>query len=297
MYPNIAISNNIYPEHLSQNFAVIYKELYEERKKYPKGTPENLMIKLSLNSAYGKSNDKHSFLYDPKFTMSVTLNGQLSLLLLVDRLICIQGLKIVQVNTDGVTVALPRDKEQEYKDVCQKWQKDVKLELEFADYSKMFIRDVNNYVALYTNTKVKYKGAYVSDGLGWHQNQSSMVIQKAACAKMLYGTDLKEFISKHYNDGNIFDFMLRTKVDRSSRLITLDENNNETEEQRICRYYISNKGKKLVKIMKPLNEGEVDRRFAIDSEWLVTTCNDMQNYKGDVNFEYYIKEAEKLVIS
>jgi hypothetical protein len=215
----------------------------------------------------------------------------------VDRLICIQGLKIVQVNTDGVTVALPRDKEQEYKDVCQKWQKDVKLELEFADYSKMFIRDVNNYVALYTNTKVKYKGAYVSDGLGWHQNQSSMVIQKAACAKMLYGTDLKEFISKHYNDGNIFDFMLRTKVDRSSRLITLDENNNETEEQRICRYYISNKGKKLVKIMKPLNEGEVDRRFAIDSEWLVTTCNDMQNYKGDVNFEYYIKEAEKLVIS
>lgn len=297
MYPNIAISNQIYPEHLSKDFIPIYKEFYEERKKYDKGTSENLMIKLGLNSVYGKSNDKHSFLYDPKFTMSVTLNGQLSLLLLADRLLFIEGLKIVQVNTDGITVALPRDKAKEYKEVCQKWQNDVKLELEFVDYSKMFIRDVNNYIAVKTDGKVKYKGAYVFDGLGWHQNQSAMVIQKAACAKMLTGVDIAEFISKHYNDGNIFDFMLRTKVDRSSRLITLDENNIETEEQRICRYYISNNGKKLVKIMKPLKEGEEDRRFAIDSEWLVNTCNDMQNYKGDVNFEYYIKEAEKLVIS
>ena len=64
MYPNIAIANRVYPEHLGESFCDSYKELYQERKKYPKGTPENLNIKLSLNSVYGKSSDKYSPFYD-----------------------------------------------------------------------------------------------------------------------------------------------------------------------------------------------------------------------------------------
>ena len=78
MYPNIAISNKIYPEHLSEMFCVIYQDMYEQRKSYAKGTAENAMLKLALNGTYGKSNDKYSVFYDPKFTMSITINGQLS---------------------------------------------------------------------------------------------------------------------------------------------------------------------------------------------------------------------------
>jgi hypothetical protein len=42
-----------------------------------KGTPENAMLKLALNGAYGKSLSKYSVLYDPKFGITVTVNGQL----------------------------------------------------------------------------------------------------------------------------------------------------------------------------------------------------------------------------
>ena len=136
MYPNISISNRLHPEHLTEKFCDIYKSLYEERKSYPKGSAENSMLKLALNSCYGKSNDKFSVFYDPKFTMSITINGQLSLLMLADRLLQIEGLKLIQLNTDGITVALLRETEEQYNTVCKQWEKDVGLELEFADYSK-----------------------------------------------------------------------------------------------------------------------------------------------------------------
>ena len=53
MYPNIAIANNVYPEHLNRSFCKSYEDFYNERKKFAKGTSENLAIKLGLNATYG----------------------------------------------------------------------------------------------------------------------------------------------------------------------------------------------------------------------------------------------------
>lgn len=149
MYPNLAISNGIYPEHLGQTFCTIYKEMYLQRKSYDKKSAENAMLKLALNGTYGDSNSEFSPLYDPKFTMSITVNGQLSLCMLAERLLKIEGLNLIQVNTDGITVYMPRSKKEQYDAVCDQWQKEVKLDLEYADYSKMCVRDVNSYVAIY----------------------------------------------------------------------------------------------------------------------------------------------------
>ena len=52
-YPNMAISNRIYPEHLSEQFCDSYEDFYKERGNYAKGTGENLAIKLGLNATYG----------------------------------------------------------------------------------------------------------------------------------------------------------------------------------------------------------------------------------------------------
>jgi hypothetical protein len=298
MYPNIAISNRIYPEHLGEKFCDIYQDMYEQRKSYAKNTAENAMLKLALNGTYGKSNDKYSVFYDPKFTMSITINGQLSLLMLADRLLQIEGLKLVQLNTDGLTVAMLRSTEEQYKEICTQWQSDVKLELEFVDYSKMIIRDVNNYIAVYTNGKTKRKGAYQYEGLGWHQNQSALVIPMAAEASMTTGVDVREFIKQHFEAGNIFDFMLRTKVPRSSKLVLEFEDGRVLAQQRICRYYPCVSGGKLIKLMPALPDSEdrSDRRLGIDTAWNVKTCNNMQDFEGDIDFEYYVQEAEKLVI-
>lgn len=291
-YPNMAISNEVYPLHLGKEFCRIYKEMYDQRKSFSKGSAENAMLKLALNGTYGKSNDKYSVFYDPQFTMTITINGQLTLLMLTDRLLDIEGLKIVQMNTDGITVAYRRETEEEYFAVCNQWQKDVKLELEYADYSKMIIRDVNNYIALYTDGKVKRKGVYQYEGLGWHQNQGGLVIPMAAEAFMLHGIPVEEFIMNH---PNIFDFMLRTKVPRSSRLV-LEYEDREELQQNICRYYISKEGGKLVKIMPPIEAGGEERRLGIDTSWNVKTCNNMKDFDGSIDFDYYISEAKKLCI-
>jgi hypothetical protein len=295
MYPNLAIANRIYPEHLGEAFCDIYEGLYIQRKSYGKNTPENAMLKLALNGTYGKSNDKYSVFYDPKFTMQITINGQLSLLMLVDRLLKINDIKLVQLNTDGVTVAMLRDTEDEYKQVCAQWEKDVGLQLEFVDYSKMYIRDVNNYIAVYTDGKTKRKGAYQFEGLGWHQNQGGLVIPMAAEACMIKGIDVEEFIRNHKEK---FDFMLRTKVPRSSKLIMRMEDGTEVQQQNICRYYPSVNGGKLIKVMPPLEgkESIEDRELGIDTQWNVKTCNNIENFEWDIDYNYYIAEAKKLII-
>lgn len=293
MYPNIAISNDVYPEHLSKEFCVIYKDVYEQRKSFDKKSAENAMLKLALNGVYGDSNNEFSVFYDSQYTMKITINGQLSLCLLAEKLLGIDGLKIVQVNTDGITVLCPRDKRSEYDNICAAWQKQVKLQLEFAFYDKMFIRDVNNYIAVYTDGKTKNKGAYEYKDLGWHKNHSSLVIPMAAEAAMLKGTDPREFIMNHKDK---FDFMLRTKVPRSSRLVLVNEDGTETQQQNICRYYPCKNGGKLVKIMPPLDGEEEERRLGIDTEWNVKTCNNMDDFNNDIDYDYYVAEAEKLII-
>ena len=298
-YPNMAISNKIYPMHLGETFCTIYKDVYVQRQSFKKGTSGNAIMKLALNGVFGDSGSEFSPFFDSSFLLKITINGQLSLCLLAERLLEIPELEIIQVNTDGITVKYPRQHEELYYKICDDWQKHVKLELEYADYESMHIANVNNYIARYTNGKVKLKGAYVSDELGWHQNHSAKVIQMAAAAEMLEGVPVEEFIRNHKNK---YDFLLRTKVPRSSSLVLLTQIDDEglefeeTKLQNICRYYACKEGGKLVKVMPPL-EGSTDfRRIGIDTDWNVKTCNNIEAFRWDVDYDYYITEAKKLVI-
>jgi hypothetical protein len=293
MYPNIAISNKVFPHHLSDKFCTIYEDVYNQRKSYAKDTAENAMLKLALNGVYGDSNNKFSPFYDPQYTMSITINGQLSLCLLAEKLLDVEGLILIQVNTDGVTALVPRKKRSEYDAICTAWQQQVKLQLEFAEYSKMIIRDVNNYIAVYTNGKTKRKGAYQYEGLGWHQNQGSLVIQRAVEAKMLYDVDVDTFIRGH---SNIYDFMLRTKVPRSSKLTLTMADGSEVQQQNVCRYYVCKDGGVLTKVMPPLVEDGEDRRMSVESGWSVKTCNNIKDFTGNIDYRYYIAEANKLLV-
>ena len=54
----------------------------------------------------------------------------------------------------------------------------------------------------------------------------------------------------------------------------------EIPQQNICRYYPSVNGGKLVKIMPPLVKGGDERRLGIDTEWDVSTCNNVSDSSG-----------------
>src|SRR5699024_7429724 len=134
--------------------------VYQQRKGYAKGTAENAMLKLALNGVYGDSNNQYSPFYDPQYTMSITINGQLLLCMLAEALMQADAVQMIQINTDGLTIRCPRNLQPWVQQVQAWWEKMTSLELEAAEYSRMFIRDVNNYVAEYTDGKLKRKGAY-----------------------------------------------------------------------------------------------------------------------------------------
>jgi DNA polymerase elongation subunit (family B) len=207
-YPNLAISNGFYPQHLGREFCNIYQHLYEQRKTYPKKSAENAMLKLALNGVYGDSNNQFSIFYDPLFTMSITLNGQLLLCVLAEGLMEIEGLTLIQLNTDGLTVRVPRANKWLVDTAAAAWQYKTKLQLEESVYKAMFIRDVNNYLAVYENGTVKRKGAYEYD-MDWSQNHGGMVVAKVAEKVLVDGAPIRKTLEQW---PDIMDFMLRTKV-------------------------------------------------------------------------------------
>lgn len=289
-YPSLAIVNGIFPEHLGKEFCLIYKRLKEQRMLYKKGSPENAALKLALNGVYGDSNNKFSPFYDPQYTMSITINGQLLLCMLAEKLMKIEGLEMIQANTDGVTIRIDRNRLDELSNVCKEWESITKLELESARYSRMFIRDVNNYVAEYESGKLKRKGVYEYE-LDWHKNFSCLVVQRAAEAHLIRGCDIEEFIRNH-NDP--YDFYLRAKVPRSSRLV-IRSGEEEKLLRNITRYYVSNQGGQLIKIMPPLpKKPDKEREISVNKGWNVTV-HDVIAPLEDINYDFYINETEKLV--
>lgn len=296
-YPNLAISNKLYPEHLSNEFCKIYQQVYNMRKEHAKGTAENAMLKLALNGVYGDSNNVYSPFYDTQYTLSITINGQLMLCMLAEQLRD-DGIEMIQINTDGLTIKVRKDRVAHMKQVCHAWEKHTGLELESAQYKSMFVKDVNNYLAEKTNGDIKRIGtyAYVTPLIdpytrerGWHQDHSMLVVRKAAEAAMIQGTPVSDFIMNH-NDP--MDFQLSVKVPQSSRLEIGSE-----KIQNTTRYYVTTDGESLTKVMPPLKGKTAERRIGVQSGWTVTVTNNMSNFRwGNINWYFYIKEAEKLVI-
>ena len=292
-YPNLAITNGFHPQHLGKDFVAIYKHLFEQRKQYPKKSAESAMLKLALNGVYGDSNNQFSVFYDPLFTMSITLNGQLLLCLLAEGLMTIPGLRLIQVNTDGLTVRVPRSHKVLVDLARMAWQDRTGLNLEEAVYRRMSIRDVNNYLAEYEDGSVKRKGAYEWK-TQWHQNAGGLVIPKVAEKVLVEGAPIRDTIEKW---PDIMDFMLRTKVPRSSYLAIEYPGQQPQQLQNITRYYIAKDGGRLFKWLPPLKGKHEWRKIGVESGWGVQPCNDIRDAgKLAVDVDYYVREVEKLCL-
>jgi hypothetical protein len=301
-YPNLAIKNKLFPEHLGVEFCDIYEDRYYERGKYPKGSILNTSIKLELNGAYGKSNSKFSVFYDPKYTMSITINGQLLIVMLAEQLMEIS--QLLQANTDGVTIRVHKSNVYIVEDIIKWWQELTSLTLETAHYSKMIIKDVSNYLAVYTNGKVKRKGAAfkTKKELELHENHSALVVQEAINDYFIYGTNPIEFLNSYLEKNGIMDFCLRAKIQKQHQLVL----RTATEDillQKTVRYIVANEqdGNSLIKIMPPL-EKKPDkwRESEIEAGWKCIVLNDLRNVnleeiKEKINLTYYLNEVNKVI--
>lgn len=288
-YPNIAINFGIYPEHLGPDFVRVYKEIYRLRQiaKQKKIKTDDVGLKLSLNGAYGKSNDQYSFLYDPKYTMTVTISGQI---MLTDLAITLQknGFEIITINTDGLEAIVPANREDEYVEVCADWENRTKFVLEHDSYSKFAVRDVNNYIAQTVDGHIKTKGA-LEINKDWHKDHSFLIIPKALKEYFINGVNIKDFI---YNHKEIYDFCGRLKSDSGYgfyyHYLEGDTEKIETL-HRTNRVFISNKGGVIYK--RKGNRSE--RVYAGKKITLFNEYYDSPNY--DIDYQWYVTETQKII--
>ncbi|QDY21944.1 hypothetical protein CGQ39_13580 [Clostridium botulinum] len=142
-----------------------YKEIYDYRMQLKKEgkKKEQQPYKIVLNSTYGASKDKYNNLFDPLQANNVCINGQLMLLDLIEKVIeGVPGAKLIQSNTDGVMWKLESEKDIEtYKFICEEWCNRTRMTLDHDHIKKVVQKDVNNYLIVMENGKIKSKGAYV----------------------------------------------------------------------------------------------------------------------------------------
>lgn len=266
LYPSIAIEHGLAPAHLGEPFIQEYARLPEDRAKFQeqfgKKSVQANSMKLASNGTYGNSNSEYSVFYDPQFTMTITVNGQLMLSMLAEWLLTVPTLKIIQINTDGITYYIHETFEPQAAALCRQWEKLTKLKLEDADYRRMFIRDVNSYIAEDMDGKLKQKGAYwhpspseyaksisESQPPAWHKDLGNTISIRAAVMAMVYGIDPATFIMTHTDP---YDFMLRIKVNRSDELLW-----NRQPIQKTSRYYVARQGAPMVKVSPPTKGAQI----------------------------------------
>jgi len=323
-YPNLAIANRVYPAHLSDVFCDIYKELYDQRISLPKSDPRNKALKLALNATFGNSNSTYSPFYDPLYTMIITVNGQLLLCMLAERLAAVPSLELIQVNTDGVEYIVDRDRVAECDAVSAEWERLTGLELESDDYAAFFQRDVNSYVAIHAHGGVKSKGAFeyqigMGHGDGWHKNQSCKIVAMAAEAYLVHGVPVADTVSACENP---FHFMHTLKIQRNDRVVMGGElsdynccwtppdakgrpvkrkmHTGGVDQQRTGRYYVIHTGgEQLWKIMAPMAKLPMhDRPRAIVKGHGVRMCNDLHDFDWSLlDRDYYARAAQELADS
>lgn len=158
-YPAIIAKLGLYPKAVGQGFLEVYTGIIAERleAKRVKNKVKDQGFKIALNGTYGKLGSIWSVLYAPHLMIAVTLTGQLSLLMLIERAEAI-GIPVVSGNTDGVLFHCPRELEDALYIITAQWELETGFKLEFANYRSIYNASVNTYVAVKDDGSVKRKG-------------------------------------------------------------------------------------------------------------------------------------------
>ncbi len=301
LYPTLYIKYKIFPEHLPYLGDVVVpyyekrleskrelkrKDLSDEKRTYHQDISNT--YKLALNSIYGKFNDVYSFLYDYLCTLKVTINGELMILKWIDMLLE-SGIDfdIIQANTDGCTFLVNRNDLDRYNQVNQEFMKFSQYELESKDYSKICMRDVNNYFALDFDGKIKLKGDYNYEvGEDYHKSISFKASRKAVVNKILFDKSIEQSILEN---NNIFDFTGSVRFKKNeSKGHFIKNNGDKIPTTDNLRFIASRKGYNLLKIYS----GKVE---AVHKGFKLMDANDIKNVSiEDVNRQFYITQAVDL---
>lgn len=233
--------------------------------------------KIAINGSFGKLGSMWSSLYAPKLMIQVTLTGQLALLMLIEQLEA-HNIPVVSGNTDGIVIKCPKALVPTMHKAIAEWERATGFETEETAYKSLYSRDVNNYVAVKPDGKVKTKGAYAFAGL--QKNPANTIVIEAVLAQLTKGTsveatirackDMRKFVTvRKVAGGGQWGGMYLGKT---------------------VRWYYSTQVPASVQIRYRTNGNKVSR-----SEGCMPLMELPEAVPSDINYDWYVREAHSIL--
>lgn len=324
-YPSIIMKLGLYPEALGRDFLPVYRELMERRlaAKKAKDKVTDKGLKISINGAYGKLGSAYSVLFAPHLMIAVTLTGQLSLLMLIERAEK-AGIHVVSGNTDGVIFQCPRDmwdgfelyddgspsdrlRPSPIQDIIDWWEGITGFKLEFNEYAEIYNQSVNSYMALKPDGGFKRKGPLANhwtDTLPWGdkntdfdptrsglmKNPQMTIIADAVLGFIRNGIPIEETI---YGCKDPRQFVTVIKATGGATWTDPDGESEEEYLGKVVRFYWSTSGAPLVKVKAHPTTGNRPKVPKTDGARPMMNLPD--DLPTDIDYERYIAAAWKML--
>ena len=311
-YPRIMAEYMVAPEHLNAKAFAAMVRFMMDRRVYIKHSDEEiidgivkdiyaLVLKIVINSIYGKFSYEFGDTYDRLATLKVTINGQLMLIMLCEALE-LAGIRVLSGNTDGIMIKVYEDLEDTAKQIIDDWQKKTKMLSDVDVLDCLIERDINNYIAVFRvdkkgkkSLKKEYKGDY--DPLQYandlKRGYNMPIVAKAVEEFFLNKVPIMETLQ---NCTNILDFCLTQNVGKQFNVHIVRMNNGVLEDkeyQRYVRFYISNKGHTLWKVHKDTKQRA--QLSAGNSVTIINELDDVDISLRDINYRFYYDECMKMI--
>lgn len=248
-------------------------------------------LKISSNGVYGKLGSPYSVLYAPHLMIAVTLTGQLSLLMLIDRAER-AGIPVVSANTDGVVFRCPYGMEDTLTAVTAQWERDTGFELEATDYEALYSQSVNTYIAVKPGGKTKRKGVLANpraegDLRTQMMNSPSMnVCSDAATAFLARGVPIEETI---YGCRDIRDFVTVVNVRGGGKW-------REEYLGKVVRYIWSTEGDEILYKDPNPTTGNFKKVSKTDGSRPLMELPDDGDWPDDIDYDRYIEAARQILV-
>lgn len=279
-YPSIILECGFIPETLGEDFIREYRRIYTQRlaAKASGDVTTSETLKISLNGTFGKLASKYSVLYAPDLMLAVTLTGQLTLLMLIERLESI-GVETLSANTDGIAVRYDNSLQLQVDEKVSQFSELSKFVFEFTPYRVLAMKDVNNYIAVKTDRSLKVKGIYSQ--LSLRKNPTAQVSSDAVGAWLANGTEISHTIY-HSPFANFI----------SARNVTGGGKQEGKYLGKVVRWYQSTES--IEPIRYYTNDNKVPKS---DGARACMIVDDFKTHPQDLDYNWYLKEAIKIVVA
>ena len=275
-YPFIILGQNLYPEHLTESFLHIYRDIVNTRidAKHSGDKVTADSLKITINGSFGKLGSPYSFLYAPQLLIQTTVTGQIAILMLIEQ-VNKNGGQVVSANTDGIVIRCKKTDYDAIHSTCHNWEVDCQFTLEETFYKSLHSKDVNNYIAITTKDKVKTKGAYASASL--MKNTVNSVCIDAVIAYLQTGADIRTSI---YKETDVTKFLTIKTVNGGA--IWRGE-----ELGKVVRWYYATDGESIHYITNGNKVGKSDGANPM--------MNIADSIPSNIDYNWYITDAVKLL--